>query len=89
MAIERGGADRGQVSVQAASSTDEGELIVRLSRLARSLQDHDEVDATLQAITHAAVTALEDQWQWIRRSASAPLTFVDVPYVDRSCRPDS
>lgn len=58
MTNRQGGEDRGRVSAQATSSSDEGELAVRLSRMARRLQDEDEVEATLQAITHAAVDTI-------------------------------
>lgn len=51
-------AGRGRVSAQAASSFAEERLVVRLSRLARALQEVGGVDATLQAITHAAVTTI-------------------------------
>jgi transcriptional regulator with GAF, ATPase, and Fis domain len=43
------------MSSQANSSSDEAELVVRLSRLARRLQDEDDVDARLHAIVHAAI----------------------------------
>lgn len=58
MAREHGGAGRGLMSAQAASATDEDDLVVRLGRLARSLQDEVDVDATLRAIVHAAVTTI-------------------------------
>ncbi len=58
MANEHDGAGRGRVSAHATSSSDEGDLVVRLSRLARNLQGEDDVAATLQAITHAAVDTI-------------------------------
>lgn len=55
---EVGGSGRGRVSAHASGPSDEGDLVVRLSRLARSLQSEDDVEATLQAITHGAVDTI-------------------------------
>src|SRR3712207_12067 len=58
MTKERGGAGRGRVSVQAIASSDGNDLVVQLSRLARSLQAEDDVDTTLHAIARAAITTI-------------------------------
>lgn len=58
MANERDGAGPRRAPVRAAGPSAEDDLVVRLSHLARSLQDEDDIDATLRAIARAAVSTI-------------------------------